>query len=607
MKPVYRKGRPRMFKTMPIDSQASRTPLRRKLSGAVLAGLVFSLSHADRPGDVDPLNGVHPGYTLTNLRPAGFEPQVSGMEFLPDGRLVLSTWGGDKSTIRQASREGQVLILTGVTGDPAKIKIGVYADSLMEPLGLKVLDDGIYVTERQSLVQLPDKNGDGKADGKTALITVPGGDARHEYLFGLLYRDGYFYASPSLGVSTGGGITVPQPHEGRGSILKIPKAGGGREIIADGFRQHNGMAFGPEGEMFVSDNQGGWVPTCKLIQVKPGTFHGVHITPAGKFDKGQTFTPPVAWLPYGTASNSSSQPLYVTSGAYKGQFLMGDVTYGGIQRVFVEKTGSAGYYQGCVFRFTQGLESGVNRLVMGPDGAFYVGGIGAPEGNWNHNGKTFGLQRLEPKSPARVVFEILAIRSKGPGSMEVEFTQPLASGSDAPSKYPVKQWAYIPEEGYGAGRQPSQTLSVKSAQVAADGKKVLLEITGLQAGKVVYFRLPGLRSQAGDSLWSTEAWYTLNAFGPGQDPPTALDSRAQASGGGLLQVKDLGTGNWEVRVPFAGAYTLGIWDMQGRRKAWIEKSGAREHDFSTSGFPSGIYMIEAKSSTATLSRMMLQP
>lgn len=48
----------------------------------------------DSPGDGLPLNSVHPGYTLTDLRPSGFEPQVTAMDWLPDGRLAVTTWGG---------------------------------------------------------------------------------------------------------------------------------------------------------------------------------------------------------------------------------------------------------------------------------------------------------------------------------------------------------------------------------------------------------------------------------------------------------------------------------------------------------------------------------
>ncbi|MCF2434763.1 hypothetical protein LV779_08500 [Streptomyces thinghirensis] len=47
-----------------------------------------SASGTDTPGDGLPLDGVHPDYTLTDLRPDGFEPQVTGMDWLPDGRTA---------------------------------------------------------------------------------------------------------------------------------------------------------------------------------------------------------------------------------------------------------------------------------------------------------------------------------------------------------------------------------------------------------------------------------------------------------------------------------------------------------------------------------------
>jgi PA14 domain len=42
----------------------------------------------DTPGDGLPLAAVNPGYTLTNLRPEGFQPQVTGMAWRPDGKQV---------------------------------------------------------------------------------------------------------------------------------------------------------------------------------------------------------------------------------------------------------------------------------------------------------------------------------------------------------------------------------------------------------------------------------------------------------------------------------------------------------------------------------------
>ena len=94
-------------------------------------------------------------------------------------------------------------------------------------------------------------------------------------------------------------------------------------------------------------------------------------------------------------------------GPYKGQMLHGDVTHGGIKRDFLEKIN--GEYQGAVFRFTQGLEAGVNRLCWGPDGALYVGEVGMV-GGWSWKEKQYGLQRM--KYNGKPTFEMLAVRAK---------------------------------------------------------------------------------------------------------------------------------------------------------------------------------------------------
>ncbi|MCO6763741.1 hypothetical protein KQH43_32100, partial [Streptomyces sp. EL5] len=76
--------------------------------------------------------------------------------------------------------------------------------------------------------------------------------------------------------------------------------------------------------------------------------------PSGPFDD-QPVTKPVLWLPQNDIANSPSTPLQLTEGRFAGQMLFGDVTYGGIQRAYLEKVD--GEYQGAVFRLTQGLEA----------------------------------------------------------------------------------------------------------------------------------------------------------------------------------------------------------------------------------------------------------
>ncbi|WFE53790.1 ricin-type beta-trefoil lectin domain protein [Micromonospora sp. WMMD1155] len=470
---------------------------------------------ADTPGDGLPLTGVHPGYTLTNLRPSGFQPKVTGMDWLADGRLVVSTWGGSDQS--GTSQDGEVWILgnTGGATTPGAVTTKKIAGGLKEPMGLKVVDGVVYVSEKQRLTRLVNTGGDEVAERLETVATWPYGGNFHEFAFGLLYADGFFYLNLSVSINSGGATTNPQPATNRGTTLKVNKDTGAVSYVAGGLRTPHGIGWGPEGGIFVTDNQGGWLPSSKLLHVKQGRFFNHFTNPAGPFDTNPV-TPPVLWMPQNEIANSPSTPLYLTSGRYAGQFVIGDVTYGGLQRANVEKVN--GEYQGALFRLTQGLEAGVSEVNVGPDGAIYVGGLGAG-GNWGQTGKlAYGLQKLTPNSTT--TFEMLAIRATTAG-FEVEYTQPVSAetAADLAARYKIKQWRYVATSNYGGPKIDEETLTVTSATLSSDGRKVNLAVAGRKAGHVVHLRSPRpFSSTSGQSLWSTEAWYTLNAI-PGVTPP----------------------------------------------------------------------------------------
>jgi cytochrome c len=195
-------------------------------------------------------------------------------------------------------------------------------------------------------------------------------------------------------------------------------------------------------------------------------------------------------------------------GPYKGQMIHGEVTNGGIKRVFVEKVN--GQYQGAVFHFTQGLEAGVNRLIWGPDGALYVGGVGST-GNWSHANKLhYGLQKLTYNN--KTAFEMLAVRAKSNG-VEIEFTEPLKEGAGTKaSDYAIRQWYYKPTENYGGPKLDDKTLPIQKVTLSSDRKKVFLQLAGMKPNHVVYVRLnyQSITSQSGQKPWVTETWYTMN-------------------------------------------------------------------------------------------------
>ncbi|HEY7160026.1 MAG TPA: cytochrome C, partial [Acidobacteriota bacterium] len=378
------------------------------------------------------------------------------------------------------------------------------ASGLQEPLGIAVVNGKIFVLQKPELTELIDLDGDEIIDEYRTICNAWGisGDF-HEFAFGLVYKDGFFYANLSLAMRL---MADEKQQRDRGKTIKIGMDGS-YEWINYGLRQPNGIGLGPDGEIFECENQGEWIPSNKLIHVKKGDYHGMPwgILP-DSLSKPPRITPPAIWMPEDEIANSPTQPILVPDGPYKGQMLHGDVTLGGIQRDFLEKIN--GEYQGAVFRFTQGLEAGVNRLCYGPDSALYIGEIGMV-GGWSWKEKQYGLQRM--RYNGQLTFEMLAVRAK-PHGFEIEFTDALNEGQNIPaSDLLVQQWWYHPTSDYGGPKMDLEKLKITKLTISEDRKRVYLEIPGLRKEHVVYFRLPEyLQSASGQSLWSSEAWYTLN-------------------------------------------------------------------------------------------------
>jgi cytochrome c551/c552 len=490
------------------------------------------------------LSSVHPSFALENISPAGFEPKVGGMDFRLDGKMVMASWDLD----------GAVYLIDPEA--PIESRIKRIGEGLHEPLGLTIVDDRIFVLQKQELTELVDNNGDEIIDEYRALnYNWKANPNFHSFAFGLLHQDDAFYFLLSICVLPGG-ASCPEQQLTQGKLLKADTQGN-IETYASGFRTPNGIAHGPNGEMYVTDNQGDWLPASKLVQIQPGDFYGSRAVPDdGTFDLVEE--PPAVWLPQDEVGNSPTQPLVLQEGPYAGQLIHGDVYNGGIKRVFLEHIGQRP--QGVVFHFSAGFQGAVNRLEHGPDGAIYVGETGNPP-NWGEFGKPWhGFERLTWKG--NKAFEILAVRALADG-FELELTQPLANGTSLNAQdLLVRQWFYHPNEQYGGPKYNETTLPVSALEISSDKTRITARIPGLKEGHVVYMRLDDkARSESGDALWTSEAWYTLNNIPASSSASAAANSTGQNAG-------PADQGEW--RTLFDGE-TLDGWRNYGREDSPVEK------------------------------------
>src|SRR6185369_4094302 len=315
----------------------------------------------------------------------------------------------------------------------------------------------------------------------------PSDNGMLNFSYDLGYLNGSFYAALSSDVHIGGpdwgspeygGSALP----GRSTLYKLNKDGTS-SAFACGFRNPNGMWTNGD-DLFVTDNQGTWLPASKVINVKTGRFYGHRTNPANacQTSNNDTESPPLVWSNFADGNDATGRSwgngLVLSQGTFAGQMLVGETVQdhaNKVVRVFTESVG--GELQGCVLPFVKSGVAGVFRIKEGPGGRIYLGEAGSSGGWGSRGGMTSGFDVLAPNGKA--AFDVLAVRNRGNNSFEIEFTTPAGSSAEVAANYKVRIWQNIPASGYGAGSMSNATnLTVSSAVLSADKLHATLTIAG---------------------------------------------------------------------------------------------------------------------------------
>lgn len=444
--------------------------------------------------------------------------RVGGLDFLPNGDLAICTL------------PGEVWIVENPTGPTAQTKWRRFARGLNEPMGSKVVKGQIHVTQKCELTRLIDTDGNGEADLFECLNDDWGYNGNyHSFATGpIVDSAGNFYVMltghrgvydvPYLGWCV---RVKPQMQNEKFKMKNADSRGAllaGRfamEGYCSGFRMANGLGV-YQGDLFATDNQGEWIPANKLNHLQPGKFYGhpsARPAPLGQFNGDTNFVPPAVWFPY-TWVKSASDITTITDehfGPFKGQMLVGEFQNANVVRVTLEKVN--GQWQGTVFPFVKGFNSGVNRLAFGPDGKLYAGGLRM--GHWASIAPNpTSLDRVS--FTGRTPFEIKEVHATRDG-FELSFTRPVdaATAGNAES-YDAAQYGYVYQGKHGApesdhdAKIPGPPVRVTKAEVSTDQLKVRLRTEGCLPGKVVMVRALDATSADGQKLWHDMFHYTLN-------------------------------------------------------------------------------------------------
>jgi len=468
-------------------------------------------------------------YKIENfIIPEGMVLEVSGITNMPDGRVAVST------------RRGEIWIIENPDGDRASYKR--FASGLHDPLGLAYRDGHFYVAQRAELTKISDVDHDDKADDFETVCVWPLSGNYCEYNHGpVIDSAGNFYINMNLGDNA---VEKKEPFFGemgshadwRGWMMKITPDG---KLIpyATGQRSPAGIGMNAEGDIFYTENQGGWVGTGYITHAREGDFFGhpsglkSTTNPASKIKLKPSDIPtnepllheaakqipgfrmPSIRIPHGIMGISTCGFVTDVSGGkfgpFENQVFIGDEGHANVVRVFLEKVN--GEYQGAVFPFRKGFASGVLRLSWSSNNSLLVG---MSDRGWRSTGpETYGLQRLV--WTGKIPFEIKTIKAK-PDGFELEFTSPVDSSSLMhASSYKISGFDYLYHETYGSEVQDKKNCVIKAVKLSPDKLTARLVVEGLRPGYIHEIKCEGVRSAEGMPLLHDFAYYSLNAIPSG--------------------------------------------------------------------------------------------
>lgn len=392
--------------------------------------------------------------------------RTSGFDFFADGsRAAVCTWNGDVWIVEGIDRpEGTLIWKRACAG-------------LFQPLGLRIVDEEIYVGCRDMIVKLVDGNGDQRTD----FLEVFNSDHQvtehfHEFAMGLQTdADGNFYYAKSARHALK--AVVPQ----HGTLLRVSPDGSRTDILATGFRAANGVCLNPDGTFVVTDQEGHWNPKNRINWVRGtgsqefyGNVYGYHDVTDESDD---AMIPPLCWIT-NAFDRSPAELLWVPDdaawGNLNGSLLNLSYGYGKVYTVPHEHSGELVQGGLCELPIPQ-FPTGVMRGRFHPgDGQLYLCGMFAWAGNQQQPGGFYRLRATGRPAVVPTAFHALH------GRLRLGFSDPLPRPSaEDPRRWHVEAWNLKRTKDYGSKHYDQRPWPVESVELADDGRSVTLVIPDL--------------------------------------------------------------------------------------------------------------------------------
>ncbi len=392
---------------------------------------------------------------------------IGAHDFLPDGAALVATMQGD------------VWHVSGLNSKTAKWRR--FASGLHHALGLKIDGDGIFVQCRDQLMRLHDLNRDGEADFyecfSNAFVTSPSG---HDYICGLERdRAGAFYMA-----------------SGNQGLVRISRDGTKAEVVAEGFRNPDGLGIYPDGVVTLPCSEGEWTPASMICAVDEKYTQRQSIDPksasvpffgyrGAKFSSLPITRPelPLVFLPRGLDNSAGGQVLIDSDrwGPLKGNMV--HISFGTGSHFLLLRDRVGDQLQGAVVQLAGEFSSGSHRARFSPlDGQLYVSGMSG----WGNYSTDQGCFQRVRYTGDKVQLPIgFHVHSNG---IAIRFAEPLdKSFVERPTEHFAQAWNYRYSAAYGSseysalhyGARGHDRLQIAASKVLDDDRTLFLEIPSL--------------------------------------------------------------------------------------------------------------------------------
>ena len=410
--------------------------------------------------------------------------RITGIDFFAGGQdAAVCCWDGSVYRVEGLDEES--------TGESGTVTWRRIAAGLFQPLGIRIVDEKIYVTCRDQLVRLHDLDGDGEMDfyenfNSDHQVT----EHFHEFAMGLQTDEqGNFYYAKSARHA----LPAVVPHHG--TLLKVASDGSSTQIVANGFRAANGVCLNPDGSFVVTDQEGHWNPKNRINWVRPGGFYGNMYGFHDVVDSSdEAMDQPLCWIT-NAFDRSPGELIWVTSkkwGRLHGSLL--NLSYGTGQIYVVPHEHVGDQVQGgmCAFPIKR-FPTGIMRGRFNPsDGQLYCCGMFAWAGDQQQPGGLYRVRCID--EPMHLPVQLRCFGK----NIQLAFTDEIAQNVE-PADFRIDVWSLKRTKNYGSKHYNEKTLKVTDVKLLRDRKTVVLEIPDLNETWCMKIRY-SLKSSGGEKI-----------------------------------------------------------------------------------------------------------